>query len=445
MLCRSSLLCLVSILPACAGDPGQDATATRPNVLMIVVDTLRRDHLGCYGYERDTSPHIDRFAATAVRYDRAYSQAPWTTASIGSLMTSLYPSQLGIESDRSVLHSDQVLLAEVLAANGYATGAAISHTFCSSEWNFSQGFELFDESSILGHRKLSSPGVTQVGIEYLEQHKDEPFFLWLHYFDPHFAYNEHSEYAFGDGGAYDGPVEPGMLFSKLNKLRRSLDDADVAQLIGFYDSEVRYTDDHLGRVLAKLDELGLTEDTLVVFTADHGEEFMDHGRLGHAKTLYSEVVHVPLIVRYPGGAPGVVTGPVGLVDVFPTVLEVLGITTELALAGSSLQPGADGSITSRPVFTENARGNPQRATIVGTYKLVEHIREGRFELYDIVADPAESNDLYGELEHPTDELKLQLADWAEMLARTDVKRQAIELTETLSESLEAMGYAGDDE
>ncbi|TDJ69087.1 MAG: hypothetical protein E2O39_12300 [Planctomycetota bacterium] len=151
MLGRSSLLCLVSILLACAPDTEQDATAIRPNVLMIVVDMLRRDHLGCYGYERDTSPHPDRFAATAVRYDRAYSQAPWTTASIGSLMTSLYPSQLGIESDRSVLHSDQVLLAEILAANGYATGAAISHTFCSSKWNFNQGFELFDESNVLGH------------------------------------------------------------------------------------------------------------------------------------------------------------------------------------------------------------------------------------------------------------------------------------------------------
>jgi len=407
----------------------------------MAVDTLRRDHLGCYGYERDTSPAIDALAAESVRYERAFAHAPWTTASIGALMTSRYPTQLGIEHDRSVLHPDQTTLAEVLDENGYRTGAVISHTFCSSKWNFDQGFAYFDESNVLGHQKLSSQGVTELGLEFLEANQSADFFLWLHYFDPHFAYNEHSEYGFSDSEQYDGPVEAGMPFSKLSKLRRSLEPRDLEQIKGYYDSEIRHTDEHISKILAKLDELGLTEDTLIIFTADHGEEFLDHGRLGHAKSLYTEVVGVPLLIRYPDGAAGVVDEAVGLVDIFPTVLDVVGIESAHHFEGRSLR-----SIDpTRPVFTENARGKPQRAIVKDGFKLVERKVGNTFELYDLVADPLERTNLYKVDVERAQALKAELAQWGEHIASTAMSSEETELTGAESSSLEAMGYGGGDE
>jgi len=440
--CRREEAALGDAPGASAGGAAVAEQEQRLNVLMIVVDTLRRDHLSCYGYERETSPNIDRLAAGGTRYDRASSQAPWTTASIGSLMTSRYPSELGIKSDRSVLHDDHLLLAEMLRAAGYRTAAAISHNFCSSKWNFDQGFESFDESNVLGHQELSSPGVTARGIELLEELQSEPFFLWLHYFDPHFAYNEHTEHAFGDPETYGERVTAGMPFSKLTKLRKTLSQEELQQIRDYYDSEIRYTDRYIGQVLDKLAELELDENTLVVLTADHGEEFLDHDRLGHAKTLYREVIGVPLIIRAPGRAPSVVDDPVGLVDVTPTILECLGLDATSVIRGTSLFAQSP----DRPVFMENARGKPIRAVVHGRYKLVEQIGRNRFELYDLQQDPAEQNNLaHSEAERGA-ELKQLLKGWAKALAEAPVQAVETDLSDELQDHLKAMGYGnGDDE
>ena len=178
-------LVVLALSMACAGPgKGDDDAGTgvgaRPNVLVIVVDTLRQDDLGTYGYGRDTSPHIDALARDGVVYQQAVSQAPWTTASIGALMTSRYPTTLGIRGSRSVLNEDLEMMAETLHEAGYLTKGIISHTFCSARWNFHQGFEQFDESSIAQHSETTAPAVTAMALEFLEISPAEPFFRASH-------------------------------------------------------------------------------------------------------------------------------------------------------------------------------------------------------------------------------------------------------------------------
>lgn len=431
--------------PACGASEAPAARAvaadggTRPNVVLIVLDTLRRDRLGCYGAQRATSPAIDRLAADGVRYERAYSQAPWTTPSIGSLLTSRYPSEIGVRDERSVLGSDLVLLPESLRAAGYATAAVVSHTFCSSRWGFDQGFERFDESNVQGHDAVTSEGVTDRALELLAELR-EPWFLWVHYFDPHFAYVGHEAFDFRGPEPYRGVVSDGMDFGHLTKLRGSLKERDVEHLYALYDSEIAFTDHHVGRLLDALRERGDYDDALVVLTADHGEEFLDHGRLGHAKTLYAELVHVPLVVKYPRGAPGVAAEPVALLDVHPTILAAAGVEAPPGVVGRRLDaaPSAE-----RTIFAETARGGHQRMALRGSTKLVARDRKGTLEAYDVLADPRESAPRPAAGAPELDELARSLAAFGERMDRAYHEAGAVDLSDEELEQLRAMGYAGE--
>jgi arylsulfatase A-like enzyme len=399
-----------------------------------VVDTLRADHTSAWGYGRETSPVLERLAASGRRYAHATSQAAWTTASIGSLMTSQYPSIIGLDRERVAMPRDVTTLAEVLHDHGLRTGAVVSHSFCSDEYNFDQGFDSFDDSNVLGHVGVSSPGVTEEAIGFLEQHAKEPFFLWVHYFDPHFAYTLHEGYDFDPGSTYDGPVRNEMRYAQLNDL--TLGPRDVQELHRFYDSEISWTDHHLGMLLDELDRLGIADRTMVVFTADHGEEFLDHGRIGHAKTVYEESVHVPLVVRCPHWSPGVVETPVANLDIFPTVLACLGIRAPWGLEGRALGPRDP---RPRPILTQVAKGRAGLAVVQGDHKLVRR-KEGAYELYDLAADPLEQHDLApagGEL---YEDLVEQVEAFATRLAEEKRKGAKVKIDEEEADQLEALGY-----
>ena len=315
---RSSFRCFLAALgfamsgwlSGCSDGATSDglALAERTNVLLVVIDSIRADHLSCYGHEHDTTPELDALAAASVRYRNAFSQAPWTTPSIGSLLSSQYPTVLGIHHTESALSEELILLPEVLQASGIATGAVVSHSFTSAKWGFGQGFDFFDESNIKDYEAVTSPGVSASAIQFLDRHRDRPFFLFLHYFDPHFAYVDHDRFSFGAGAAgYQGLVKSGQEFLPLAKQRDRLDGEDLEELHRLYDSELALTDHYIGKVLDHLRTLDLFDDALIIVTGDHGEEFMDHGMLGHAKTLYNELVSVPshcceaetAIVRWP--------------------------------------------------------------------------------------------------------------------------------------------------
>lgn len=424
-------------------------------VVLIVIDTMRKDHLSCYGNPRPTSPHIDRLAQEGVRFDRAYSQAPWTTPSIGALLSSQYPTSLGILDERSRIPQEVVLLAEVFRKANVATSAVVSHSFCSRRWGFAQGFDHFDQSNVLGHNEVVSAGVSDRAIEQLEELSERPFFLFLHYFDPHFAYIEHADFPFRETEeSYQGPVRSGMKFTRLLKLKRRLRDVDLVELLRIYDSETAWTDCQIGRVLEHLREEDLYDRSLIILTADHGEEFLDHSNLGHTKTLYDELVNVPLIVKYPVGfpaetplaqQPSVIQSPVGLVDLYPTILDVVELPLEHAIRGQSfLEAGRDERLSPRPIFLETSKGNRRRAVVLGRHKLVVDLDNDQSWLFDLAADPAEKVNLRNTEPETTALLRQKLDQWlaTNVAGEFEVETQ-LDLSEEERERLLEMGYLQD--
>lgn len=428
------------LLAACAEPP----EAPRPNVLLIVVDTLRRDHLGAYGYQRATSAQIDRLAADAVRYDEAQSQAPWTLPSVAAILTGRDVAPLGIVDDVNVLDDSLVLLSEALKQRGYATGAIVSHKFVSADWGFDQGFDHFDDSHAQGHMAVTSPAVTDAAIAFIDAHRDQRFFLFLHYFDPHFAYIEHEGFRFEPETPYEGWITSGTRFRRLMQREATLTPADAREMARLYDSEVAFTDHHIGRVLARLRDLKLYDHTLVVLTGDHGEEFLDHGRIGHGKTLYQELVGVPLVVRYPGRPPGAVERPVALVDLFPTILTLAGGVPGAEVEGSSLLEAPEGE---RFIFASTERQGGLRAVRSGRFQLIHRLLGGP-ELYDLSLDPSERHNLLAPgaaapPAAPVERLSRALQAHEARLARAPRPEQR-ELSSEQRRQLEDLGYLGEE-
>ena len=416
----------------------------RPNVVLIVVDTLRRDHLGCYGYPRDTSPHIDALARAGVRYTNATSQAPWTTPSIGAILTSRYPSALGIVDEHSALPDGAFTLAERLRDAGYRTEAVVSHVFCSARWNFDQGFSRFDDSNARGHGAVTSEAVSRRAIEIIDAAAGQgrPFFLWLHYFDPHFDFVEHGAYRFPGSRDYAGPVVSGMSGAALRQaLGANPAAADVAQLVRFYDSEIAFTDRQIGAVLDHLRQRGLFDSALVVFTGDHGEEFFDHGLLGHGKTLFGELVGVPLLVKYPDRRSGVVDTPVASLDILPTILDVAGIPPGPGLEGRSLARTPEQE-PARRVFSETDRRSRLRSVRAGRHKLVLNLDSGALALYDLEQDPSEQHDVAALHPEVAASLREELLAWMRdhPLQRAE---PALKIPAQDQQRLRALGYLQD--
>ncbi len=391
------------------------------NLVVILIDTLRADHLGCYGYDRATSPNIDRLAEGAILFENAVAPSSWTLPSTASILTALHPTrhQAVNRKTRLALHRDT--LAEVLRRNGYHTGAVVSHILVSPEYNMDQGFEDFDDSSIGERTDVSSPAVTERGLQWLRSGARSPFFLMLHYFDPHGAYVRHPEFEFGE--PYDGWLDlehPSWGLHNIWRNRRDLDDRDRAHIVNRYDGEIAFVDHHVGRVLEEIRQLGLESSTIVVLTADHGEEFFEHGYLGHTEHLYEETIHVPLIIQNPAleTAPARFAPPVAMVDLMPTLLEMLGVVWDgtgvdgrsclgALLGHKPAHAVAYSEVHFRPIAMVEAQREIRRTGKTGAYhdlrslrkgdlKLVYDVPRDSLEAYDLAADPAESVNLAGE-------------------------------------------------
>ncbi len=361
------------LLPGC----GRDAPAPR-NLLLITVDTLRPDHLGAWGYGRATSPGLDALAAGAVVFEDAYSHTSWTLPSLATLMTSHYTSSHSAWDFKSKLPGSFTTLAEILGAQGYHTGAVVTHVFAGRKYGMHQGFVDFDDALVVdgirAHVQITSPRVTARGLDWIRRRagEDRPWFLWLHYFDPHGEHLEH----------------PGL--SAVFGSEESL---------VLYDGEIGFTDRAIAALLAGLEELEQADETVVVLTADHGEEFGEHGRTRHGKTLYEEVIRVPLIVRAPGLAPRRVPGAAPSVDVLPTLLELMALPAPEGLAGVSLVNAMQGApLEPRPVLAELRAMAFKDADSYsrGRWKVIREGFKQRDHLYDLEADPGEQVDLAAE-------------------------------------------------
>jgi arylsulfatase A-like enzyme len=381
MLCRRVTACAALVAAALCSAPSCNQRARGPNVLFISIDTLRADHLGMYGYERGTSPGIDAFAKTATVFESAQSSSSWTLPSIASLMTSLYSTTHGCWKIQSRLEPEYETLAESLRDAGWDTAMVVPHLFLSAQYGLQQGFTHVDDTLIRtaadSDQAISSPGITERGVRFLERKaaaKDGvPWLLWLHYFDPHDAYLPHAGFSERFGTEKD---------------------------IDLYDGEIAFTDAHVGMVLARLDELGLSKDTIVVIVADHGEEFGEHGHPRHGYTLYQEAVRIPLIVRVPGIAPSRVTAVVSGVDVMPSLLEACGVDAPAQIEGRSLLALARGATDAPHEALSEVRwheGQDMRALRADRWKYIEERgKETRDLLFDLAADPREKDNVLGE-------------------------------------------------
>jgi arylsulfatase A-like enzyme len=287
-----------------AAAPASSSAASAVNVLFVCIDTLRADRLGCYGYARKTSQNLDRLAARGLRYERAYATAPWTLPATTSLMTGLLPDLHRATNFSSPVSPDAELLAQRLGAAGYETAAFVGNYFVQPIFGLARGFAAYNGECTVDRTGINSDRISDKAIEWLGQKHEKPFFLYLHYFDPHYNYYEHEGFSFG--GEDSDRVFSGADIFDLRDALKDFTAKERFRLDALYDSEVAFTDHHLGRVLAKLDELKLTDRTLVIATADHGEALGEHGWIGHTIQLYEESLRVPLILAGPGVAPAVV-------------------------------------------------------------------------------------------------------------------------------------------
>jgi len=425
------------------------------NVLLVVIDTAGAEHMGYELPDLGHTPNIDRLARDGVLFTRAYSPAPWTQPAVASLFTSRMPSRHGVLRLFDVLDEEHTTMAEWFEERGFRTAGVISHMLLESRYGYAQGFESWDATPVGGHDAITSHAVTDRAIRWLDRHdRSAPFFLFVHYFDPHFAYWHHPEFRLT--GDYRGPVRPGMGIWELREAREQLGPEDLRYLVALYREEIAYTDHHIGRLLDHLRRRQLDGETLVIVTADHGEEFMRHGWIGHTRTLYDELLRVPFVMRLPGGPEGrVVETPVSLLDVLPTLMALAGEPADPAAEGRSLLPWlgakapapaarelrAEVSFASRP---EDPAALSQKTAFKTAWlrpdlKLIHDLVEDRFELYDRSTDPEELRDLSGA--HPAEaELRAELLAWERTREARGVERPGLQPSPEELERLRALGY-----
>jgi len=439
------------------------------NVLLIGIETLRADHVGCLGYRKNTTPTLDCLAAEGVVCTRAMSVSGWTLPSVMSVMTSLYPNAHRVQTYQHKLSAEITTLAETLKAAGYATFGVTSNPTTEGMYGFSDGFDLYDDftaSLDLGmdvfqnndevirdkHLSRTSELVTRVASKWLEGKPAEPFFLFAFYFDPHYDYIPPAPFDMLFDPNYTGSIDGRGMNNEPRRSQRP-SDRDLKHVLALYDGEIRYTDEHVGGLLQTLNRLGLSNDTLVVVFGDHGDEFYEHGKATHSRTLYEEIVHVPLILRWPGRLP---TGEridaiASLVDIMPTILAYLELPCQGPTQGISLRPWIERK-TECPrdaVWAELDMENHVQALISNEYKLLRDVRNEVWEFYHLSSDPGERINLYDQ--SSVQEIRLSMrAQWkrltqdneqlADQLAQGK-EAETIPPDEQQLQQLKALGYA----
>ncbi len=462
-------------------EPGA-GTAPR-GVILLWADTLRQDHLDVYGYSRETMPVVKRLASEGVRFQHNYSQATWTKVSSPSLLTSLYPSTHGVKDFSDSLPASALTLAEVYREAGYATVSFASNLFTGQFTNLHQGFEELHEDGSLpeaGSSKTSREYVDRLA-RWLERHRDVRFFAFVHLYDPHDPFEPRPPYdrLWADAGKKEEHVKSqekvrgfiedplGKMFGMPSRAELAKAGVDPEAYVAFdrdwYDGSIRGMDAEIGRIFEGLRDLGLDRDTLVVFTADHGEEFLEHGRTFHGQSVYGELTRVPLIFRWPAGIrPGATVDAVTqTIDVMPTLLELSGIPLPEGLQGQSLVPllAVEASaFRGRPAISEKARtseatGAPwprdtESYSIVDSgFKLIHHRTRAEgtpeFELFDAVKDPLDRTDLAAQHPEVVKRLSEILDAWYKMANAARLAPDS-ETTDGLSqqqlERLRSLGY-----
>ena len=442
--------------------PAADADADAPNVLLITVDTLRADHVSSYGYHLKTTPNIDRLAAEGARFENTYSTIPLTGPSHFSMFTGRYPQEHGARINGAAVpdNSKWLALPQILRKFGYQNAAFVSAWPLTGRLTrLDRWFDHYDEELSRSYRVFTSTrfaeDVTPRAINWLRQKRQKPFFLWVHYFDPHEPYHLRERFA-----SPEKLADPPAGLPTASK--------EMSDRIARYDSEVSYADHHIGQLLASLDELGLRDSTLVSLTSDHGESLGEHGYVGHGRSLSENVVRVPLIFRLPGKieAGQVIRENVSLLDLTPTLLGFTvaeRITQEevpISFAGMSLAPAmaAGNELPQRPIRFVTFSGKKAFAprwlswmwipnetrmplhvgTTEGSRKLIWSPRDEELALYDLAEDAFELNpDVFAKNDRTYKQETPAMARWFDS---TNLEDAEATLSERDTEILKSLGY-----
>jgi arylsulfatase A-like enzyme len=438
----------------CAPAPRR-ASSEHPSVLLIAVDTLRADRLGCCGSDRGLTPRIDRLASEGALFTAAFAHAPWTLPSFATMLTSTTPDFHGAGGkvdDFRGLRPGIPTLAERLRDAGYATAAVVNVDFLARPFGVTRGFEHLDAQAFEDNENLRPAApTTDAALGWLRDHRGESFCLLVHYFDPHAEYRPPEAFR----RRFAAPSDREDASFRFGTRRQVVEHriahaplvpADVERAERLYDGEVAYVDQEVGRLLDGLASLALDETTLVVFTADHGEEFLDHGDWEHGHSLYDELLRVPLVLRQKGRlAPLRVTGGVGHVDLAPTILGWCGLPPCPSFRGRDLGPALRGGLVQDAALLAygNFWGAPLASLREGDLQLIRRA-SGRPELYRWSEDPAEKHDIEPEFAERADELHALLESTLAESRSAASPGPRVELTPDQIRRLRAAGYAGDE-
>jgi len=461
---------------ALAGHSSFAAPPARPNIIFILVDTLRADHVGCYGYKRDTTPTLDRLAAEGARFDQMIAASGWTMPSVMTMFTSIEPSLHGAVSSKHALVRGVTTLAAELSKAGYQTVGFTSNPMTHSKFGFGSGFDFYDDFTVLlsfelnlfdhveahcgAHGSVTNPVVNRTVLSWAKRRREpsKPLFLFLVYFDPHADYIPPPPYDRMFDPDFDGEVDGRQMY------RRSKDDVfsprDQEHIRALYDGEIRHTDEHLRQLLGSLRELGIMDNALTLILSDHGEEFWDHGATLHGHTLYDELIHVPCILHWPGRIkPGqVIREQTGHIDVMPTLLTAAGVpvpqqclgrvwptvarASTVVTAPSTTAAPAD---RARPYFSETEVHAPQlRAIRTPERKIIWDTNTSVRQAYNLADDPCELRNLADNMPATFTGLSRQLDRWWQQMqtCRSAVAAsESPKLSPQLLRQIKSMGYA----
>ena len=413
------------------------------SVILVVVDTLRADHLGLYGYARPTSPNLDAWAKDGRVFDHAFAPAPWTLPSFASIYTGHWPliHQGGRTTDTVRQAPVEYLpaLAEILQTEGVQTMAVVNNPNLAPSFGMARGFDVYDLDPSKGwsnpHR--SAANTIQRAFELIDTVAEQPFFLVIHLLEPHLPYSALPPFS----GSFTAAVAGSNFTLPITRLRGLRVDESAAEdqafIIAAYDEEIAYTDQQLGVLRDGLADRGLLEDGLVIFTADHGEELFEHGGFGHGHALWQELLHVPLILWGAGVNPGRDATPGSLVDIAPTVLDWLDLVSPVPFDGLSLLPTVSASVQvpDRSLYAGGLhRSTPKSAVMRWPQKLVIDHASGRLLRFDLAQDPHERHILAGNS-------RALVADFCRHQLRAQDSEQAPATpSQEVTERLRALGY-----
>jgi len=428
-------------------------------VILIGVDTLRADHLGTYGHTRPTSPFLDALSEQGVVFEQTFATSPWTLPSFASIFTGRPMSghAAGIDTttsdeewdeaqvgtyDRAKLDPGVATIAEVISAAGIPTIAVAQNPYMDPIFGLDRGFDEYDYSRGENAEKRRADVVVDHALEWIDRQEGDDFFLFVHFFDPHMNYGAPEPW----GGLFTSEVggDFGLPVTGHRALRNNAANLPPARkefIAAAYDEEVRFVDAEIERFVVALKERGIWDESLVIFTADHGEELFEHGGFEHGHTMYNEVIRVPLVVWGPGIAAGRNTTPVSIADIAPTILDALGLDVFEGTMGKSLWPlltrGED--LPQRLLVAEGALWGPDlRAGIAWPHKVILDLESGQVRLFDLSSDPREQEDLGGEsalARTLLDRLEMQI-----LASSQNVRHQGVELDPEMVRRLRSLGY-----